>query len=153
MTAGGKALDLELARTVFRQGELRLGTQLTLALAADQRAITLTGVFIAAATAAVGVGIGFLGAATPNFPIGAGGLVMGAMLLRAAYDCMQSARPIKFRVVGNRPDNWWEDGVESQICSALWLNYRRNFAVERLSALHQRANILANLSANLGIYL
>ncbi len=107
-------LDIELAREVLRQGELRLGAQLQIALAADARAMTLAGLFTAAAAVARGFGAGALEGETPRLAFGAGAIAMGAALVAASMLCVAAAWPGPIWPAGNRPESWWSDGVEER---------------------------------------
>lgn len=107
-------LNLELAKTVLRQGELRLSAQLMVGLAAVQRATALTGIFAVAATAALGFSTWAMGSTTANIPLGAGGIVTGLFFGIAAIQCVRVALPAKFATVGAEPNNWWEEGVEGR---------------------------------------
>lgn len=100
---------LALAQVVLRQGELRLQAQMAVTLAANQRAITLAGILVAATTAAVGVGVAQMGQ-----PLGHGALAAAAMFITGAACCIRAAWPVRFRLVGNLPDNWWDDEVMSR---------------------------------------
>jgi len=70
MQKSSSKLDLELARFVLQQGEKRLDAQLQIAIAADQRAMILAGIFVAIATLISGVGIHFLTKNGLNLPLG-----------------------------------------------------------------------------------
>ncbi|RDD60496.1 hypothetical protein [Ferruginivarius sediminum] len=100
----------ELARTVMRQGELNLDAQLRLAMNADQRGASLASVFALLAS-------GLLAAAAakavpPNGSIALA--VSGALEVVAAVMCVVATWPRPFAVPGNRPKNWWDDGVTNR---------------------------------------
>lgn len=118
---------LELARTVLRQGELRLQDQLTRAIASDQRASTLAGIFIAAATVSLVAAVAFATAGTPNPPLAAGGIAAAVMLLVAGAYCARAAMPVKFAAVGAVPQNWWEDGVKERPLAECLENESANY--------------------------
>ncbi len=106
--------DLELARVVLRQGELRLKDQLARALASDQRASTLAGMFTAAAMAALGFGASIFGQQDGDFAVAVASLGTGAALLASVGLCVAAAWPVPFAAVGTAPDSWWNDGVETR---------------------------------------
>ena len=106
--------ELELSRTVLRQGELRLQAQLQVALASDQRAIVLVTLLATAAAAAIGFSAAWFDAAPTKAALGSGALAAGACFLAAAWVCGLAARPQKFGLVGAQPDKWWRDGVETR---------------------------------------
>lgn len=94
------ALNEDLARTVLHQGELRLQAHLALALAADQRALTLTAMFAATAVAAFGFGASWIDGQAANVPLGVGAIVAGLAFVGAAALCARVARPLSFALVG-----------------------------------------------------
>ena len=106
--------QLQLARTVLQQGEVKLQAQLQAALAADQRAMVLAGMFATAAVAAFGLAILAVDREAAMWNLFSGGLAAGACLMVGAYQCLQAAWPQEFRFPGNQPDNWWSDGVEKR---------------------------------------
>ena len=103
--------NLELARAVLRQGELMLDAQLRLTIAAMQRATTMAAILTPAAVAALAL-------AMNRFPVdadfAAGLAASGATLVVGAGFCVSAIWPARFRVPGNTPRNWWEDGVEER---------------------------------------
>jgi len=108
------AIQIKLAETVLRQGELKLQAQLSIALAADSRAGSFASLFMTLALVS-------FGAAGALWKLGAGwvSLLVGAcvetlLLLICAYWCVEAASPVNFYTVGNRPNNWWEDGVSNK---------------------------------------
>jgi hypothetical protein len=111
-----KALGLQLAEVVLRQGELRLGAQLEVALASDQRAILAATILAGIATAVIGFGIAWL--ASFHYPLGWGAIVCGLSFLVSAGLCSYAARPIGFALVGNLPENWWRNAVTQRPLAA-----------------------------------
>lgn len=105
---------LALARAVVRQGEMVLAAQLTLAVAASQRAMTLAALFTPIAVAAFGLAISQWVAPASNLPLAVAMLATGAFVVSAAALCVAAAWPMGFYTAGNRPDNWWSDGVEAR---------------------------------------
>ena len=97
-------LALEALQELNRQGEACLDGTIRLALASDQRAVTLTGVFGAAATALAALLGAFVTAAhEPAAPlliaIGVASLLFFLLLLA----CTLSAKPVEFFVGGYEP--------------------------------------------------
>jgi len=108
------ASKIKLAETVLRQGELKLQAQLTIALAADSRASTFASLFMTLALAAFG-GAGTLWKLGAGWePILVGACIETIVLLICAYWCISVASPVDFYTVGNRPNNWWDDGVSDK---------------------------------------
>lgn len=102
--------DLELARTVLRQGEVRLQEQRALAVAMDQRAAALAGIF--ATGAAAGFGFAVQAGMDPAARIGIGMAALG--LTVAALCTVRAEWPGTLWLAGADPANWWSDGVEGR---------------------------------------
>ena len=141
MTEETAKLDLELARVVLRQGELRLQDQLARALASDQRATTLAGLFTAAAMAALGFGASVLGQRDADLAIGIGSLGTGTLLLAGVGLCVAAAWPVPFAAAGAAPEKWWKDGVETRPLAECLKKESRNYQrrIEHNRAVHARA--------------
>ena len=90
------------AREILRQGEQYLQSQLSLAIAADQRAATLLAVFTAGAIASLG--FAFTQKADLFTAISAG--ITGLVLVAAALFCVVSLLPVAVYGVGNEPKQW-----------------------------------------------
>lgn len=110
----GTTDDERLAEMVLRQGEINLEAQLQIALAADQRASTLAGIYTAISVAAFGVSAAMFKADSGAIGLTSAGLTVAAISLVAALLCLGVARPARFHIAGNRPDNWWNDGVRDR---------------------------------------
>lgn len=97
---------LELAKEVQRQSEMRLQAQLTVAIAADQRATRMIGTLMTVSTAVLGaiLTLGPQGAAAIPFYVG--GVTALGFLLSAAFCCVQTARPARFHFPGSLPSAW-----------------------------------------------
>lgn len=97
--------DPELIEEVISQAQVRLQAQLTLGLAADQRAMTFAGMLFAAVaiivTLATATSSG-LGQTPELLPMAIG------FILAACLACW-SARPVKWHSPGNFPSSWTED--------------------------------------------
>ncbi len=108
----GTTDDERLAEMVLRQGEIKVQAQLQIALAADQRASTFAGIYTAISIAAFGASAAVFQAGAVGLI--AGGLAVAVVSLIAAYLCLGVAQPTRFHIAGNRPDNWWSDGVRDR---------------------------------------
>ena len=94
----------EHAREVLRQSEMQLQSQLQLALAADQRAVTFAS-FIIPTTSAL-----FAFALTTKDPaLQWGSVVVVVLLVVAAGISLYTARPVRFQVPGTNASDWWDD--------------------------------------------
>jgi len=126
---------LELARTVLRQGELRLQDQLARAVAHDARASMLAGVYMAAALAALGYGLGGAGSAA------AAGWAAGLVAFVGAVACAVAAWPRRFAAVGAQPKNWWDDDVADKRLSDCLVKESWNYQsrIAHNARAHERA--------------
>lgn len=96
----------DTARVILHQAETFMASQLQVALAADQRAVTAASVFIALATAILAATLAYW-AGTNDLPILIGGILTTALLCISAFAGFWAARPILFYFPGNHPANWW----------------------------------------------
>jgi hypothetical protein len=96
-----------MARQIMTQGETFLQAQLQAALAADQRATTMSSVFVTLSTAIAAGGIAF-GQSVADQGIVTGSLVCSFALLIAAGFGAWAARPIDFYFPGNQPSQWYQ---------------------------------------------
>lgn len=99
---GEDGINEETAKEILRQGEQYLQSQLSVAIAADQRAATLLAVFTTGAIASFG--FAFTQKDELATAIGAG--VAGLVLVAAAVLCVISVRPVAIYGVGNEPKQW-----------------------------------------------
>lgn len=90
----------ESVREVLRQAEACLSGTVQLAMASDQRAATLAGIFTAVGVAIAGASTAL--AATGPFFLGA--LVASVLMFAAAASFIYSARPVDFHVSGYEPE-------------------------------------------------
>lgn len=100
----------DLIREATRNGEERLRIQMQIALAADQRAVSLGGILAAAAS----VVLGFLLTDTNRLD-GATSyicLFLSVGLCTASMLAFYSVRPVSMRFAGNKP-SYWRDDIES----------------------------------------
>lgn len=96
----------KMARQILVQGELFLQTQVTLAVAADQRASTAASILASAATAIAAAFIAFWDKTADKAAL-IGGLTGAAMLMIAAGMAAYAARPTDFQSPGNHPNKWF----------------------------------------------
>lgn len=112
MVEMGDAEKLRLAETVLRQGEIRLDAQLKIGFELDRKATAFAAVFMTAAAAASGFVLAMAARDMMREAIAAG--VAAALFFVASATSVWTSRPSKFFTVGNRPNNWWSDGVENR---------------------------------------
>lgn len=96
----------EAIQEVIREAEAYLSAQLTCAVAADQRAVTLSGALATIATALFGVGLAALSQDKPSHMVGWAAVVSGALYIAALVFAVWASRPVSFSYVGNTPENW-----------------------------------------------
>jgi len=93
----------ELLAEIVREAEVRLQAQLTGAVAADQRAMTFTGLLLAAAGALIGAA---LASAARGAELAGPIFVTAVGLVLAAILAVISARPVDWDYSGNTPGGW-----------------------------------------------
>ena len=96
----------KVARQIFEQAEKYLAGQLTVGLAADQRALTVASIGVGFSSAMFAATIGYW-SSKGGEAILVSGLVAGSVMLLGAVMCAWAARPVEFFSSGNRPDQWW----------------------------------------------
>jgi hypothetical protein len=101
-----------MARQILAQGELYLGSQQTLAIAADQRATTAASILASAATAIAAAFIAFWDKDADKSAL-IGGIAAAALLMVAAIMAAYAARPTDFDSPGNHPVNWFDNRKEN----------------------------------------
>jgi hypothetical protein len=101
-----------MTRQIADQGEKFMTAQLQVAIAADQRAMTLASVFAAIATAAIAGALAYWDK-VGSIPILLAGLIGGVWMLIGSGVCMWAARTIDFYLPGNHPAQWYESRFES----------------------------------------
>lgn len=95
------------ARQILALGESYLKAQLQAAIAADQRAVTMTSILSATALAVVGASIAYF-QVSKNVPTFAAAIATASVLLFAAACGAWAARPMVFWFPGNTPANWYD---------------------------------------------
>lgn len=110
-----RRLSISVLSEVVREGELRLQSQLQIATAADQRALTFVGFQIASATASLAGGVALIIAKEPNKSLAYLAVLFALILVVAAVFGISTVWPRKFSIPGNDPLNWrpsewcWQD--------------------------------------------
>lgn len=97
-----ESTDGETLAEIMREAESLFAAQLQAAIAADQRALTFSGLLVAG----VGALVAITGsAARPAFPI----VLIATLLGLAACAALWSARPTKWFFAGTEPSQWKAD--------------------------------------------
>ena len=143
---------LRLAETVLRQGELRLNAQLTVALAGDSKAITLAGLFVTLALAALS-GVAVLWTIGDQKALTFGLIIEMILLLASAYLSLESASPADFYVSGNQPENWWSDNVEDKPLAECLKKESMNYQnrIEKNALVMERSAVLFTCAMRMAI--
>ncbi len=98
-----------VARLIFEQGGKYLLAQTQMALAADQRALTVSTLLVGFATALYAASVGYWTTSVAgDIALPLSGLIAGTVMLAGAAMCGYSARPGNFYSAGNEPENWWD---------------------------------------------
>jgi hypothetical protein len=110
-----RSLPRDVLDEVVREAEVRLAAQLQMASAADQRALTIAGFQIAAATASLGGGVALAVGTKADVWLAIVAVMFAFAMVLSAREAVLSAQPQKFHVPGNRPIGWlpenWLDGA------------------------------------------
>ncbi|MBZ9816939.1 hypothetical protein [Mesorhizobium sp. CA7] len=96
-------------KEILREAESRLDAQLTMALAADMRAITFLGFMLAAVAVIVAGTLAIFKADQIDVPLGAIGLFAAFGMSVSSFYAFEAAKPIDFDPVGNYPSGWASD--------------------------------------------
>lgn len=103
----------EMQKEAIREGEERVKAQLTVANNADQRALNWARLHIAAATAALGACVLYMGRAEPDYYLAGIALLFAILIIFAGWHALQAARPDReFHLPGNTPLHWLPDENE-----------------------------------------
>jgi hypothetical protein len=97
------AIPADAIKELHRQGEICLQGTVQLALAVDQRAITLTGILGAGAVALAAATVTMISSARPNPALVGAAAVTALLLFLGAMLCAWAARPSSFHVAGYEP--------------------------------------------------
>src|SRR6476620_6138339 len=103
---GLRELDDEVLTEVVQEGRDRLAAQLQVATAADQRALTLGGFQITAATGAVAGGVALMTPDQPKEVLALVAFLFALAVLGLAGVALWTVVPRKFKIPGNQPLNW-----------------------------------------------
>lgn len=101
--------DEAILKEIIRNAESFLSAQLTSSLAANQRAMTFTGLLAGAALLIMGAAGSALTKTPIDFYLSAIGFSVGAGLLAAMVLAIKAAKPTRFWYVGNTPAGWVQD--------------------------------------------
>jgi hypothetical protein len=90
-------------REVHRQGEICLQSTVQLALAADQRATTLTGILGAASVALLVATAAMISNIHPNWALVCAAAITAVLLFIGALFCARATQPVDFFIAGYEP--------------------------------------------------
>src|SRR5438046_1061556 len=99
-----RPMPLELAREIARQGEIRLAAISSLAAAADSRATTLCGIFVASSVAIAGAVLANIVSDHPALRLILAGAIVSIGLFMAAGIIAHALAPRDFFIAGGNPD-------------------------------------------------
>ncbi|WP_155804508.1 hypothetical protein [Magnetospirillum fulvum] len=107
----------DTVREILREAELYISAQVQLSIAADQRAVTVSGAIATILTAITAAGLAAFLSSSPNFDIVYAATVSGTIMMIALCCAIYAARPVPFRPPGNCPEMWYDDdfGVKINI--------------------------------------
>jgi hypothetical protein len=106
---GLRDLDLNVLDEVVREGDAKLDAQLQVATAADQRALTLAGFQITAATGAVAGGVALMTSKEPDKVLALIAFLFALALLTLGGIALWTVVHRQFKTPGNLPLNWRKD--------------------------------------------
>ncbi len=101
-----------LQKEALREGEMLLQAQLTVASAADQRALTWGGLLLTGATASLGGAFALMFKTPPQPLITHSALLFAAELFIAAGLAISTVAPKLYCMPGNQPSSWLPDAWE-----------------------------------------
>lgn len=99
-------LPQPLMQIAIEEGEARLQAQLTVANAADQRAISWARLHIATITASLGAAITLIGKSEPDYFLAVFAVGFALCMIAAAWTALTTVKPSKFSLPGNDPECW-----------------------------------------------
>src|SRR5690242_7103164 len=88
-----RALDDNVLAEIIREAEARLQSQVAIATAADQRALTIAGFQITSATASLGGGIALALAHPPDLWLALVAFAFALSMACCAHEAVQTAKP------------------------------------------------------------
>ncbi|WP_185982831.1 hypothetical protein [Aureimonas mangrovi] len=101
--------DADTLREMLREAELHLASQQTVALAADQRAMTLVGFMSAAIVVLIGASASFIVGQEQHRLLGVICLWVAAGLMTSVLLALRTAAPSAFDFAGSSPSDWASD--------------------------------------------
>ncbi|ARP67144.1 MULTISPECIES: hypothetical protein [Mesorhizobium] len=101
--------DNDTLKEILREAESRLDAQLTMALAADLRAMTLLGFMVAVVAVVVAGTLAIYKSEHVDIFFGAVGLFATFGMSVSSFYAFEAAKPIDFDAVGNYPSGWASD--------------------------------------------
>ncbi|MEN2980961.1 hypothetical protein P7L78_19000 [Tistrella bauzanensis] len=101
--------DIETLREIIREAESYLAAQLAAGVAADQRALALSGMLAAASAVIASGGISLLVGMEKDFILGSLAMAVAFGFIMAMLFSIISAAPRVFNFVGTFPSNWVDD--------------------------------------------
>ncbi len=119
----------KIAETILRQGELKLGAQLSLATSADLRAAALAAIFSAVAVALFGGAAAIVFSDNPDLKLAIGAGVSGLLYGVGAYLCALACQPTDFYTVGNQPQKWLNDTAMDKEPVDAFLREAQNYQI------------------------
>lgn len=151
------AVPEQVVEEIYRSGEACLVGTVQLAIAADQRATTMAGIFGAGSVALLAAAATVDGEASPHVALFYAALAIAGFLFVAALICAWAARPVDFFVGGYEPrllaqssgDSIWMKRYASEDIQVR-IDHNR-LALERAATLLERGAITAALSPLIGI--
>jgi len=102
-----------LLRDIIKLGETRLQSQLTVAIAADQRALVLSGFLVPTIGALIAAAAALMLATPMRYDLGVVAFLGAGGLLISLALAIVAARPVGWHFPGIRPGNWVKDLAES----------------------------------------
>ncbi|WP_426692747.1 hypothetical protein ACMC5O_001848 [Sphingomonas sediminicola] len=102
----------ELQVEALREGEKMLELQLTVANAADARALAWSGFLLTGGTASLGGGIALFNKSPADIWLGYVAILFGLQLLIAAWLSLSTVAPKRFCLPGNQPSSWLPENWE-----------------------------------------
>jgi hypothetical protein len=134
-----------MAREIVRLSEAYLDGTLKLSLAADNRALSLSGMLGGATAVLVGIGLTYLFRVPPIVPLGVMALCCGGIFFCALVCAVRSVRPRAFNILGTLRSNWSDAEIAGPLSDALMSLaevYERQ-ALENVATLSKNADRLA----------
>lgn len=120
-------VSIEVVDFVFYQAERHVDAQLQSGIASDARAISSASTLAPLAGIVLASSFGYW-ITNPSTPLLAAGIVLGVVLMLAAFFCFLAAKPIDFYFPGNQPSEWYG-------CLADSLSVSKGFEIENYQSM------------------